>query len=85
MKVILADIIVKIMSSSSSQPSQSLSDKQEEEEWKLKDCSMEVVNIGKRDAKDEFMTIDLIFRFHENPAPIAVGKCVLRVGVGAVP
>ena len=47
----------------------------EEKEWKLKGCDMEIGGIGKKDPKkDEFMTIDLIFRFEDIPTPRVVGE-----------
>ena len=50
-----------------------------EKEWKLRDCKMEVVGIGKKDpVKDEFITIDLEFTFDELPRPRSVGELTLN-------
>ena len=63
---------------SSSQGNVSSQGRQEDTEWKLKDCVMEVASIGKKDAsKDEFMTIDLIFKFTEDPIPKVVGELLM--------
>ena len=51
---------------------------EEDTEWKLKDCSMEIVSVGKKDPiKDEFMTLDLVFKFPNNPIPQVVGKLLI--------
>ena len=48
---------------------------QEERVYVLKDCTMEVVSVGKKDPiKDECMTIDLVFTFPDNPTPKVVGE-----------
>ena len=47
----------------------------EERVYALKDCTMEVVSVGKKDPiKDECMTIDLVFTFPDNPTPKVVGE-----------
>ena len=47
----------------------------EERVYVLKDCTMEVVSVGKKDpVKDEHMTIDLVFTFPDNPTPKVVGE-----------
>ena len=47
----------------------------EERVYALKDCTMEVVSVGKKDpVKDEYMTIDLVFTFPDNPTPKVVGE-----------
>lgn len=57
-----------------SQGQASQGQEKEEKELVLKDCTMEVVSVGKKDPmKDEFMTIDLVFTFPDNPTPKSVG------------
>merc|ERR1719193_1548668 len=54
-----------------SQPSQA--SEKEERQWVLKDCTMEVTGIGKKDpVNDDSMTIDLIFTFDDDPSPKVV-------------
>ena len=50
----------------SSQETPSQSTKREERVWKLKDCDMKIGSCGKRDIKDQFMMIDLVFKFSDN-------------------
>ena len=58
----------------SSQENPSQSNSSEERVWKLKDCEMKIGSCGKRDPKDQFMTIDLVFRFSDNPNSKVVGE-----------
>ena len=52
---------------------------QEDREFKLKDCIMEIVSVGKKDPlKDEFMTIDLVFKFEDDPVPKVVGELLIN-------
>ena len=57
-----------------SQGGQGNNSDKEEREWSLKDCTMEIASMGKKDSKDEFMTIDLIFKMDDDPTPKIVGK-----------
>lgn len=64
------------MSPSASQGQDSQSER-EEKQWALKDCTMEVTGIGKKDpVNDDSMTIDLIFTFEDDPSPKVVGELV---------
>ena len=58
--------------SSSQTPNESTS--REEKVWKLKDCEMTIGSCGKRDTKDQFMMIDLVFKFSDNANPKVVGE-----------
>ena len=58
----------------SSQETPSQSTKREERVWKLKDCDMKIKSCGKRDIKDQFMMIDLVFKFSDNANPKVVGE-----------
>ena len=61
-------------SQSASQSSQSQPAK-EERVWRLKDCTMEIGSVGKKDPKkDVYMTFDLIFQFDDDPTPKVVGE-----------
>ena len=62
------------MSGSNSQGPGNPPQDKEEREWTLKDCTMEIASMGKKDPKDEFMTIDLIFKLEDDPTPKVVGK-----------
>ena len=47
-------------------PSQSPSQADKKERvWKLKDGKMEIGSCGKKNEKDPFMTLDLVFKFDE--------------------
>ena len=60
---------------SSQNPGTSQGPDNQEIEWALRDGTMEVISIGKRDAqKDEYMTIDLVFKMDDDPTPKAVGE-----------
>ena len=62
-----------------SQANLSSQGREEDREWKLKDCVMEISSIGKKDAsKDDFMTIDLIFKFDDDPIPKVVGEYMVN-------
>ena len=76
------DIIIAHKMSSqaaSSQASQgnTAADK-EGREWRLKDCTMEIAGIGKKDSKAEIMTIDLVFKLDDEPMPKVVGKLTVK-------
>ena len=64
--------------SSQSQPASQSSKSQpakEERVWRLKDCTMEIGSVGKKDPKkDVYMTFDLIFQFDDDPTPKVVGE-----------
>lgn len=45
--------------------------------WKLADGSMTIGAIGKRSNKDEFMTLDLIFKMDNDPISKVVGEFYL--------
>lgn len=62
--------------SSSQSDNNSQGNRKEERVWSLKDCDMKVVGLGKRDQKDDFMTLSLSFQFEENPHPKTVGELV---------
>ena len=60
---------------SSQNPGTSQGPDNQEIEWALRDGTMEVISIGKRDAqKDEYMTIDLVFTKFKKGA-ITFSKC----------
>jgi hypothetical protein len=42
--------------------------------WRLQDGSMTIGAIGKRSKKDEFMTLDLIFKMDNDPISKVVGE-----------
>ena len=48
--------------------------KREERVWNLKDCKMEIGSCGKKDDKDQYMTLDLVFKFLDEPNPRVVGE-----------
>ena len=64
--------------SSLSQPASQSSQSQpakEERVWRLKDCTMEIGSVGKKDPKkDVYMTFDLIFKLDDDPTPKVVGE-----------
>ena len=62
----------------SGQGSQGHPAEKEEREWRLKDCTMEIASMGKKDPKDEFMTIDLVFKMDDEPVPKVVGKLTMK-------
>ena len=73
--ILLADISYKGSMAQNASQGQSSQATQEERVYVLKDCTMEVVSVGKKDPiKDECMTIDLVFTFPDNPTPKVVGE-----------
>ena len=47
--------------------------------WKLEDGSMTIGAIGKRSEKDAFMTLDLLFKFNNNPNSKVVGEILTQL------
>ena len=56
-----------------SEPSQSDSSKKERV-WKLKGGDMYVGSCGKKNDRDPCMTLDLVFKFDDEPSPKVVGE-----------
>ena len=44
------------------------------ERLRLDDCEMEIGSCGKKNPLDQFMTIDLVFKFSDDPHPRVVGE-----------
>lgn len=58
-----------------SQPGSSQSDSSKKERvWKLKGGTMYVGACGKKNTRDQCMTLDLVFQFDDEPSPKVVGK-----------
>ena len=71
----------------SQNPSQDPSKK--ERVWKLKDGTMEIASCGKKEEKHQFMTLDLVFKFDDEPNNQVVGellkkKCPVTHGINPI-
>ena len=44
--------------------------------WKLKDAKMEIGSCGKKNDKDPFMTLDLVFKFDDEQNTKVVGEFI---------
>jgi hypothetical protein len=42
--------------------------------WKLKDGKMEISSCGKKNERDPFMSIDMVFKFDDEPSSQVVGE-----------
>ena len=54
------------------------------ERLRLDDCEMEIGGCGKKNPKDQFMTIDLVFKFTDDPNPRVVGEFFSHFGPSRV-
>ena len=62
------------MSSQDDIGDESLSQASQRERLRLDDCEMEIGSCGKKDPSDQFMTLDLVFTFTDDPNPKVVGE-----------
>ena len=71
------------MSSQEDMGDDSPSQASERERLRLDDCEMEIGGYGKRDVKDMFMTLDLVFKFTDDPNPRVVGEFLISLLFGS--
>ena len=62
------------MSSQDDMGDETSSQASQRERLRLDDCEMEIGSCGKKDPKDQFMTLDLVFKFPDDPNPRVVGE-----------